>query len=69
MHDNFWSSGFVLSVSKELNEVKISSFHHHGHSASYMYPVIPHILQLYQSSILAKVCPNTASRAFIHFNQ
>jgi hypothetical protein len=41
--------------------VKISFLHPHEPSASYIYPATPHILQLRQSAILAKVTPNTAT--------
>jgi hypothetical protein len=69
MYDNFWWLGCVLSVSEESNDMKTSFLHPHGPSASYIYPAMPHILQLPQSAILAKVSPNTANRMYIHFNQ
>jgi hypothetical protein len=62
MYDNFWWLGCVLSVSEELNDMKISFLYPHGPSASYMYPAMPHILWLSQSSILAKVSPNVPSQ-------
>jgi hypothetical protein len=61
MYDNFLWLGCVIYVSKESNEVKISSLHPHGPSATYIYPATPHILRLPQSAILAKVIPNTAA--------
>jgi hypothetical protein len=61
MYDNFWSLGCVLSVSKKLNDVKISFRHPHGPSVTYIRPATPHILLLPQSAILAKVTPNTAT--------
>jgi hypothetical protein len=47
MHDNFRWLGFVL--------------HPHGPSALYMYPTMPHILQLPESAVLAKLSPNIAT--------
>jgi hypothetical protein len=41
--------------------MKISFLHPHGPSASYIYPATPHILQLPQSAILAKISPNAAA--------
>jgi hypothetical protein len=61
MHDNFFWLGCVLYVSEESNDVKISFDHSHGPSASYIYPAMPHILQLPQSAILGEVSPNTAA--------
>jgi hypothetical protein len=61
MYDNFWWLGCVLSVTEESNDVKISFLHPHGPSASYIYPTMPHIVQLPQLAILAKVSPNTAT--------
>jgi hypothetical protein len=61
MFDNFWWLGCVLSVSEESSDVELSFFHPHGSSASDIYPTMPHILQLPQSTILAKVSPNTAT--------
>jgi hypothetical protein len=61
MYDNFWWVGCVISVSEESNNVKISFLHPHGPSASYVHPVMPHILRLPQSAILANVRPNTAA--------
>jgi hypothetical protein len=61
MYDTFWWLGCVLYVSEESNDVKISFLHPHGPSASYTYPAMPHILQLPQSAILAKVSPTTAT--------
>jgi hypothetical protein len=61
MYDNFWWLGCVLYVSEESSEVKISFFHLHGPSASYIYPAMPHILRVAQSAILAKVSPNIAT--------
>jgi hypothetical protein len=60
-YDNFWWLGCVLSVSKESNDVKISSLHPHGPSASYIYLATPHILRLPQSTVLAKVSSNNAT--------
>jgi hypothetical protein len=53
LYDNFWWLGCVLSVSEVSSDAKISSLHPHGPSASYIYPVTPHILWLPQSAILA----------------
>jgi hypothetical protein len=61
IYDTFWWLGCVLSVSEELNDVKISFLHPHGPSASYIYPAVPHILQLPQSAILAIVSPKPAT--------
>jgi hypothetical protein len=61
MYDTFWWVGCVLSVSEELNDVKISFLHPHGPSASHIYPATPHILWLLQSAIIAKVSPKPAT--------
>jgi hypothetical protein len=63
------NTGCVLSVSEESNDVKISSLHPHGPSASYIYPAMSHILRLHQATILAKVSPKPATGHNIHFNQ
>jgi hypothetical protein len=60
-YDTFWWLGRVLSVSEELNDMKISFLHPHGPSATYIYPATPHILRLPQSAILAKVSPIPAT--------
>jgi hypothetical protein len=60
MYDTFWWLGCVLSVSEKSNDVKISFFHPHGPTTSYIYPAMPHILWLPQSAILAKVSPKPA---------
>jgi hypothetical protein len=61
MYDNFWWLGCVLTVCEESSDVKISSLHPHGPSASYIYPATPHILRFPQSYILAKVSSNAAT--------
>jgi hypothetical protein len=61
MYDTFWWLGCVLSVNDESNDVKISFLHPHATSASCIYPGTPHILQLPQSAILAKVSFNTGT--------
>jgi hypothetical protein len=41
--------------------MKISFLHSHGPPASYIYPAVPHILQLPQSAFLAEFSPNTTT--------
>jgi hypothetical protein len=61
MHDTFWRLGYIRSAGEESNDIKISFLHPHGPSASYIYPAMPHILQLPESAILAEVSPKTAA--------
>jgi hypothetical protein len=60
MCDRFWWLGCVLSVIGESGDMKVTFLHPHGPSVSYIYPAMPYILWLPQSTIISKVSPNAA---------